>query len=302
MSQTDEISHLDADNEPHFDSFKLKWVSHSHLDESKRGHTGVYSDYELGEWNYRKFIAWISEHLLTFALSPEEVRAIDDRNVLEKIERAAAQIYSRGKDSTNRGEIGELILHGLIRDIYKTEPMVSKIYYKSAAGDPVKGADCVHAIFKDNDVDSLWLGEAKFYKDSGDGIRDAVSSINSFLDRLAGREEFVVIRNYLGKDDSKGKRLDVLLSQATSLDDIKAKICIPVLITYESDTTKSHTHHSETFVNELKAEIEPLITSFLEKVKSIEEVDIHVFFMPLKDKAALIEMFNRFLDGKRSVL
>lgn len=298
----EKVTELTENADTHMDAFKLKWTSHTKLDSSKRGSTGVYSDYEEGSWNYRKFIAWISEHLLTFALSPKEVRSIDDRNVLEKIERAAAQIYARGRDSSNRGEVGELILHGLLRDIYNTDPVVSKIFYKSAAGDPVKGADCVHAIFAEQGVESLWLGEAKFYSNSTYGIRDAVSSIKEFLDRLTGREEFVVIRNYLDKDDDKGKHVDALLSQATSLDDIKSKICIPVLITYESDVTKKHTQHTKDFVDELAGEIQPLIDDFMSKVEGIEEVDIHVFFLPLQDKAALIELFNKFLDGKRSVL
>src|SRR5690606_10723932 len=131
--------------------------------------------------------------------------SISDRNITDKLERAAAIFFDkRPKEGTKdtRGEVGELILHGILRDIYTTTPFISKIYYKTSPGDPVKGADVVHAIITENgEVDSLWLGEAKFYQDGSDGIYAAVKSISDMILRFKDRKEFIFIRHHLDQDD-----------------------------------------------------------------------------------------------------
>lgn len=286
-----------------FDNFKLQYSLHADIDtKDGRGYTGVFCDYESGEWNYRQFIAWIAEHLPSFALTPEEFTDLNDRNMLEKLERAAGIIYGRKNIVDRRGEFGELILHGLIRDIYQTTPLISKIFYKTGVGETVKGADCVHVIEKDGEIDSLWLGEAKFYKDGNAGLTEAVKSVEDMLNRLANREEFLTIRHHL-KDStaSISKKAEELLSDATSLDKIKAKICVPMLVTYDSDVTNAHIADTSVFRQELNTELQPFIEKYLSKTTGIKEVDVHIFFMPLKSKKRLVEILDTFIDRKRSI-
>jgi len=285
-----------------FKNFKLQYTLHENIGSGQHGHTGIFCDYESSDWNYSQFISWFSEHLPSFALTPQEFSDLNDRNMIEKLERAAAMLYSRKHKVDRRGEFGELILHGLIRDIYQTTPLISKIYYKSAPGETVKGADCVHVIEKDGEVDSLWLGEAKFYSDGSEGLREAVASVQAMLTRLENKEEFITIKHHLKDSQSAiARKAEELLSDAVSLDKIKAKLCIPILVTYESSVTQKHSADSDLFREQLNAEIEPLIRSFLEKTRGIKEVDVHIFFMPLKDKAKLIEILDTFVDKKRSI-
>lgn len=284
-----------------FNRLELQYTKHSDISDGKRGHTAVYCNYEDGEWNYRQFITWISKHLPSFALNSKEIKQLKDTTAIEQIERAVGNVYSERHISENRGEIGELILHGLITDIYGTIPLISKIYRKTAMGDTVKGADCVHFIELDGKLDSLWLGESKFKKDPTSGIREAVASITEMIDSLANWEEFIVIRQHLDDEIPISKEVEKLLSRASSLNDIKAKICVPVLVTYNSKVTAAHTEHSKQFVEELNKEIEPYISSFLTKTTGIKEVDIHVFFMPIKSKDNLIKIFDRFLASKRAI-
>ncbi len=286
-----------------FDDFKLKYISHKDVDDSRRGQTGVFVDYEEGDWNYRQFVTWFGEHLPAFALTPSEYAALTDRGLNDKLERAAGIFFDKRPKGPydTRGEIGELILHGVIRDIYQTTPLISKIYYKTAPGDPVKGADTVHAIILDGEVDSLWLGEAKFYRDSADGIAAAVKSISDMLERLKNRKEFMFIRHHLDKDDPNAAAVESLISDATSLDEIKPKLCIPVLVTYESSVTGAHTKISADFLTELEKELEPLFADFYKKTESIDEVDVHIFFMPMKDKDQLLKIVDTFIDNRKSI-
>lgn len=281
--------------------FRLNFTRHVTGTENRRGHTGVFCDYESGEWNYRQFIAWISSHLLSFALTPREILDLSDSNASEKLERAAGNVYGRKNKIERRGEIGELILHGLVRDIFKTKPLISKIYFKTAPGEAVKGADCVHVIESAGEIDSLWLGEAKFYKDGTKGVTAAVSSVIDMLTRFNDRQEFVTIKHHLDGSDPIAKKAEMLLSDSSSLDKIKAKIVVPILVTYESPTTLKHSTDSEQFRSELAQEIGPFIAQYLDETSSIKEVELHIFFMPLKNKKALVELFDKYIDKKRSI-
>lgn len=281
--------------------FKLHFTRHVTGTEDRRGHSGIFCDYESGEWNYRQFMAWVNSHLLSFALTPREISDLNDSNAPEKLERAASNVYGRKNKIERRGEIGELILHGLVRDIFGTKPLISKIYFKTAPGETVKGADCVHVIELDGEIDSLWLGEAKFYKNGTKGITAAVASVKDMLTRFSDRQEFVTIRHHLDNSDLIAEKAESLLSDATSLDKIRAKITMPILVTYESPITIKHTVDSEQFRSELAQEIEPFITQYLNETSSIEEVELHIFFMPLKNKKDLVELFDKYIDKKRSV-
>lgn len=282
-------------------SFKLHFTHHTAHPSDKRGNSGVFCDYENGDWNYRQFFAWISEHLVSFALSPKELKDLGDRNSIEKIERAASNVYGRKNKIALRGEIGELILHGLARDVFGTKPLISKLYFKTAPGDTVKGADCVHIIEVDGEIESLWLGEAKFYKDGSKGVAKAVDSVKDMLNRLKDRQEFIVIRNHLDGSDPIMAKAEQLLSDAVSLDKIKAKITIPILVTYESGVISSHTSDSALFRQQLAEEVSPFIDSYLKNTVEIDEVELHIFVMPLKNKTNLVDMFDRYVDHKRAI-
>lgn len=140
--------HIDVKYPADFTSFKLGHTLHLDIGVSKRGHTGIYVSYESGEWNYRQFFAWLRRHIPEYALTPGEIQQLGDpvRSV-ELVMNSAKLIQDRNSSTEKKGELGEIILHGLIRDIYNTSPLVSKIYYKSHPSDNVKGFDCVHVIF-----------------------------------------------------------------------------------------------------------------------------------------------------------
>ncbi len=58
---------------------------------------------------------------------------------MQRMTKKAAQIVYNTTKYGSRGEFGETLLHIAIRQIYQTIPAVSKIYYKSAVNETVKG-------------------------------------------------------------------------------------------------------------------------------------------------------------------
>jgi len=282
-----------------FTNFHLRYSLHKEVDADRRGHTSIHCDYEDGEWFYDQLINWMKKHIPGYALSPKEVKNIRPEQLFDMTERAAKLVYGRSAKTDRRGEIGEIILHGLICDIYKTSPLISKVFHKSARSDTVKGFDCVHVVIEDNEIESLWLGEAKFYTDIGAAIREAVASIKDITEAIRLRDEFMLISNDIDADDEIGQKALKLIDRGNSLDDITKKICIPVLLTYESQAVNKHTIVSSDFQSDLQKEVTKHIEAFNGLATDIE-IDIHVFIFSVGQKKEIIKKFDQHLKGHQA--
>ena len=107
--------------------------------------TGLCVGYERSEWRASQFADHIIEWLPEFALNHSELVDIKSGNSIRAIRRAALRVYQSEKFK-QRGEFGELFLHAAIRQVFGSVPAISKIYYKSAINDTVKGFDAVHVV------------------------------------------------------------------------------------------------------------------------------------------------------------
>jgi len=206
---------------------------------------------------------------------------------------AARNLYQSVKYK-NRGEIGELMLHVIIRELYNTVPAISKIYYKDGPNDTVKGFDAVHVIVKDQDLE-LWLGEVKFYTDITGAINDVSKEINDHIQKDYLRDEFIAITNKIDDAWPLADKLKVLLDANTSLDQVFSQACIPVLLTYDSIVIAKYDESSVAYQNEIKAEFENLYETFKKKVGDEVPLTVHLFLLPLKTKAELVMSFDEEL-------
>jgi hypothetical protein len=77
------------------------------------------------------------------------------------VKQAAKTVYTTDKYQ-RRGEFFELLPHALLREVFNSEPAISKIYYKSATIETVKGFDAVHIVEAGNDLtqNTHGMGEA----------------------------------------------------------------------------------------------------------------------------------------------
>ena len=119
------------------------------------------------------------------------------------MKKAAKAVYQTDKYK-NRGEFGELILHALIREIFNSQPVISKLFYKSGINDTVKGFDAVHVVEVENDLE-LWLGEVKFYTDIKSAVTNVIKELYDHTQRDYLRGEFMLIT---GKIDDKWQHAD----------------------------------------------------------------------------------------------
>jgi hypothetical protein len=269
-----------------------------HDPQKLRGLSGVSISFEMGVWRSEQFSKYLFRFLPEFALSYSERQKINDQTSVEQLQRAAELVYTT-KKFENRGEFGELILHALIRQLFHSNPAISKIYYKDSHNSTVKGFDAVH-IVQAKDSFELWLGEAKFYEDVNDAIGAVVGELKKHSDVDYLRREFALITNKIDDTWEHSEKLRLLLNPDVSLDKIFDRVCIPVLLTYESEIVQNYDVLKSEYESKLKAEILKHYEKF-SKSDLPTDLKIHLVLFPLKSKDELITSLHGRLEAWQKI-
>ncbi|TVP15025.1 hypothetical protein AYI87_07335 [Shewanella sp. KCT] len=243
------------------------------------------------------------EWLPEFALDYSELSEISHANALRMTKKAARIVYQTQKYGL-RGEFGEVLLHIAIRQVYETLPAISKIYYKSAVNETVKGFDAVHIIKKDDDIE-LWIGETKFYENLTKAIYDVSKEIIDHLETDYLRSEFILIKNKIDPNWPEAEKLNSLLHENTSLDEVFTRACIPILLTYDSDVVDNSVLCNEEYKEKIKDELKNAYSNLRIKLDSEYErkfsqrfpLTAHVILIPLKEKKKLIAALDTRLKA-----
>ena len=256
-----------------------------HKDDTFPDLHGVCAGFESRQWRKDQLVDYLFEYLPEFALTYSEFKNLTGENVVAKMRQVVMSIYQSEKFK-NRGEFGELLLHAIIRETYKTIPAISKIYYKDGPNEPVKGFDAVHVVVTDDTLE-LWLGEVKFYNNIYQAISHVIEELNQHVNVTYVRNEFIAITNKIDDKWPHADRLKTLLHHHTSLDDVFSNTCIPVLLTYDSTTLAKYDNKCDEYVREISEEFQKFHKVFCDKLGEFP-LTIHLFLFPLNTKAELI--------------
>ncbi len=270
-----------------------------HRENGNRDLNGLCAGFEMKNWRKKQLVDHLMDYIPEFALTYSEIKSIDPINIRRMLCNSAKLIYNSEK-FRNRGELGELLLHVVIRELYNTLPAVSKIYYKDSSNDTVKGFDAVHVVCHDDDLE-LWLGEVKFYTDINKAIHDVVSEIFEHIKINYLRNEFISITNKIDPKWPHINKLKKLLDPNTSLDMVFDRACIPVLLTYDSTVIAKYNRSSKEYKEEIKNEFNMLYKKFVEKIFDKVPLTVHLFLLPLKTKEDLIICFDEQLKKLQSI-
>lgn len=259
---------------------------------------GVCAGYESGTWRAERLSRYLMEWLPEFCLSYSEHESIKGANAVSQLRAAAQTVYDTDKYD-RRGEFGELLLHVLLREAVKTQPAISKIYFKDSVNNTVKGFDAIHVVDTPSGLE-LWLGEVKFYKDIGQAITDVAKELKAHFEDDYLKKEFLLITNKLDPAWSGTPKLKQLLHKNTSLDDVVSAIVVPVLLTYESTTTQGYTKASAEYAQKLTDELQKIHTRF-KKANSVTHVRIELFLFPMVSKQDLLDQLHKRLIAAQSI-
>jgi len=254
--------------------------------------TGLCAGYEASEWRCQQLAQHLLEWIPEFALTNREREDIGSHNAVALISKAARTVYTSPKYE-KRGEVGELLLHVAMRQVFNTVPAIAKYYFKDAANDTIKGFDAVHVVAADGTLE-LWLGEVKFYSDIADAITDVVKELVKHTEVDYLKAEFAAITNKIDDTWPYADRLRRLLHRNVSLDEVFDAMCIPVFLTYDSPAIASHRAVTAPFDKTFSSEVRKHYVTFSTKLPAMR-CKVHLFLLPLKSKADLVAAFDEGL-------
>jgi hypothetical protein len=268
----------------------------------------ITNDFEDGKWRYAKFQSFVWDNIADTALSYRERQALINKGHSALIEAAKKlRLTDISKDQTGQGsELAEIILYGIMKNHYQALPVVPKIFYKQNSQDNAKGADSVHIVVENNNTFSLWFGEAKFYNSIDDDRLNAIiSSIESSLHLDKLQKENSIITNlsdldeFLKNDPALYKEITTLLSPKSSIDLLKPKLHIPILLLHECPITAKSTELTEDLKQELisfhtnraKSFFSKQISKLKDKIHKYEQIQFHIILFPVPAKQTIVDKF-----------
>lgn len=260
------------------------------------------NDFEDGEWRYPKFQSYLWDNIALTALSEKERSALVNQNHSSLVA-AAKNLRLTDNDEIGQGsEIAEVFLYGLMRHRFGALPVVPKIFYKQNAQDNAKGADSVHIVTNGNDF-TLWFGEAKFYNSIADARLDAIvtSVLNSLsTDKLKKENAIITSVTDLDKlpiDIELRERIKDALDNRESIDNLKSKIHIPILLLHECPKTSAVADLTESYRTDMISYHKERATRYFQKqlaksstVHKYDDVSFHIILFPVPSKKRSLKL------------
>ncbi len=265
------------------------------------------NDFEDEKWRYENFENFIWDNIALTALSAQEREKLIGQSRSSLRESAKnLRLTDKTGDIGKGSELAEIVLYGIMHHHYGALPVVPKIFYKQNAQDNAKGADSVHIVLEGNDDFSLWFGEAKFFNSIEDARLPAiVQSVGNSLSTAKLKKENSIITNasdidrLIANQELAAKIKDALAAKK-SIDQIKPKIHVPILLLHECSITASTKEMNDAYRESVKkyhlerasSYFEKQISALSETVAKYAEVKFHIILFPIPDREKLINQFS----------
>lgn len=268
------------------------------------------NDFEDTKWRYEKFEDFIWNNIALTALSAQERDKLAEQSRTTLRESARKLRLTDKADDIGAGsELAEIVLYGIMRHHYGALPVVPKIFYKQNVQDNAKGADSVHIVLEGEDDFSLWFGEAKFYNSIDDArLPSIVKSVGNSLETGKLKKENSIVTSTSDIDQLVSPELAVkikdALSSKKSMDNLKQKLHVPILLLHECTITTSATAMDETYraaIREFHKEratayFKRQIAALAESVTLYAEIKFHIILFPVPDRRKLIKRFTNEVE------
>ncbi|WP_210494324.1 HamA C-terminal domain-containing protein [Pantoea ananatis] len=263
------------------------------------------NDFEDGGWRLKKFHRFVWDNIIETALSFKEREALisDPHSALASAAQSL-RLTDKLDDISQGSELAEIFLYGLMKHHFKALPVVPKIFYKQNVQDNAKGADSVHIVISEAGEFTLWFGEAKFYNSIENARLNSITeSVKNALNTDKLRKENNVILNVndikeLILDETIKEEIFKCLSNTNSIDNIKQKINIPILIIHECNITSKAACISEEYKKEIidfhKERAVAYFRKNRQKIQNLfgyDKITFHLILFPVPNKKSIIDNF-----------
>jgi hypothetical protein len=268
------------------------------------------NNFEDTEWRYNHFQNFIWDNIAETSLSHKERESlVNNHHSLLTYAAKNLRLSDKSGDISKGSEIAEIVLYAIMKHHFNALPVVPKIFYKQNAQDNAKGADSVHIIIENGNDFSIWFGEAKFYNNIEDArIYEIITSVeNSLLTEKIKKENSIITNvsdiDLLIDDENLRNAIKASLSPRESIDLIKPKLHIPILLLYECEITQKQNTISDAYKSDLIDYHKNRAESFfkkqinkLGKLPHYSEIKFHLILFPVPLKKTIVDRFVSMAD------
>lgn len=266
----------------------------------------IINDFADKHWRFKKFQNFIWDNVAETSLTIQERESLTDQS--HSLLTAAAQnlrLTDKKQDVGRGSELAEICLYGIMKHHYQALPVVPKIFYKQNSQDNAKGADSVHIVIEGGNDFSIWFGEAKFFNDIADArLNEIVRSVGHTLKTGKLEKENSIITNVsdidrLIKNDKLKKKIKAALSPKESIDKIKPKLHVPILLLHECEITENQTCMSDEYREKIKKYHKQRAQSYFKKqlqklgntLSMYSQIKFHIILFPVPSKQKIVNSF-----------
>lgn len=274
----------------------------------------IVNDFEDGIWRQGKFDNFVWDNIAQTALTHKEREALQGQPHSLLINAAKNLRLTDAENDIGKGsELAEIVLYGIMRHKYQALPVVPKIFYKQNTQDNAKGADSVHIIVGSDGDFSLWFGEAKFYSSIEDArLNSIVQSIKSSLATDKLKKENAIILNLpeldcLAINSDVRARIKQSLANKASIDSIKSRINIPILLLHECPITSGAKEVTQEYlsviINRHKERARSYFAKQIDELRELfkySEIRFHLILFPVPAKQPIIDKFVKLVETYKS--
>lgn len=264
------------------------------------------NDFEDSKWRYTRFQNFIWDNIVETALSSVERKSLahQSHSLLTAAAKSLRLTDTEKKDLGKGSELAEIVLYGIMKHHFQALPVVPKIFYKQNSQDNAKGADSVHIVISGNDF-SIWLGEAKFYNDIEDARLGAiVESVGNALQTDKLKKENSIITNVRDLDALIGdanlrSRIKAALQPQNSIDSLKPRLHIPILLLHECAITRGCTRLTEAYKSSIvdfhmkkaKSYYKKQVIKLGSTITQYSDINFHMILFPVPHKDEIVRKF-----------
>lgn len=263
------------------------------------------NDFEDGSWRYKKFQHFIWDNIAETSLSfRERTSLVGEPHTTLATAAKNLRLTDKLDDISKGSELAEIILYGIMKHHYNALPVVPKIFYKQNPQDNAKGADSVHIVLEGDNDFSVWFGEAKFYNSIEDARLDTIiESVGNSIQTDKLKKENSIITSvsdidHLVTNESLRSEIKKMLSQNESIDGLKSKFHIPILLLHECSITNSTTDLTQAYKDSViayhKNRAEAYFKKQLAKIGRLHkysEITFHLILFPVPAKKTIVDKF-----------
>ena len=237
-------------------------------------------------------------------------RNIQNPKEHQKFFNACEKLYKdpKARNPKREGDLGEIILHTLLRKYVGTIPFAGRFYFAVDKNTSPKSFDIVH-VLPNEFKNILVLGESKMYADAKGGIDALADDIKKHFNADYVRKQFVKISEAVSSDNLVDQETIVKPMRRTideweyklrtekTLENVIDALYIPLLCTYNYDKYSKYTNISDQFIQEYETHIGELY-SYFDNKNIIRPACLNILLMlfPIPSKDILIEEYYKRIN------